>query len=303
MKYIPANTGGGGILLWGCCCCGGLPFIGIILGLVMVVPFTIMLVISNTIIAIIHMFPELYYLYFTTIVTKKIGPNIKTLMVLTLWLPVLLYPLLTFISSVGVGIVVGLFGPSVATFSESGYCFWKTIYEVIKWLNFMIEWFWHKNHTDFFDTLEKHRGQYDGETFDIKLHKLPICLVMSLYGFFSCGLCCGALLLLKSPLILFRTYYYIWYAFTCCDIAIALLLFVPMLILNVLLPAIWAITIIALIIAGFFAGTYVFYPTYIENIMAGCKKTIVMIKRANSLMNDYLGFTNTSEASCLFRIC
>lgn len=289
-KHIPSSDNSCKFLTWGFLCCGGLPILGILIGILLVIPITIIISLTYTTIAIIFMFPEMGHIYYAIITTHHIGPNLKVICSSVAWILVLIYPIITLLVSTIVGICVGLFGPCVDIFENSGYFFWETIYHVFKIVFQMIEWFWELNFEHIFEFLREFRTSPDGSPFDIKLHMVPACILTSFVGFWVDGICIGCIILIKSPLILGKTYYYVWHSYMSInDIKWQLFSFIPMIVLNIILPLLWIITILLIIVVGFFAGVYVVYPTYTKGIKEGFKGIWVVIKKSHEWSNEYLG--------------
>ena len=106
--------------------------------LLWVVPVTLFITLCNSITAIIW-FP--YYLvmsYWTLLVTPKFGPNLKFLLFLVAPVPALLFPAVTLVASLVVGLVlsmVGTWSPNPCTDNIFGE-------DVAKWARDIVGSFW-----------------------------------------------------------------------------------------------------------------------------------------------------------------
>ena len=262
--------------LWSSSCCGCLPIIGLIIGLIVVIPITLVTTIINTILSIIYTPIHWILIYYTIIRTDHIGPNLKVLGCIFMWIPILLFPLIVLFSTIVTAVGGSIFYPTYVSFDRDGYKFWKIFYHTVHKTFKLEQHYWKFNHEIFYEWLREHRIERPGvEPFDIKLHKIPVCIVCAVCGVIFDGFMITCIIIINSVPVLFKTYYYVW-KFYCesGDKTTKVFCLFPVLIAQVFMPFGWIFVMIILILVSWFVGLYLIYPAYKEGFVAAMKKNM-----------------------------
>lgn len=101
------------------CCCGGLPFYGLLKGLICVIPCTLSVTLSATAISLVLLPYDFFHIYWAIAKTKIVGPNITIVAMFLLPLPLLAWPILVLIVSFSISFFYSLFAPVCFTFDRN----------------------------------------------------------------------------------------------------------------------------------------------------------------------------------------
>jgi hypothetical protein len=259
-------------------------------GLVLCIPITLCETVACTGIVLASFFPHLGLIYYTTIRTDRLGPNLKVVGCLTFWLLALLWPFLLFFLTLFGAFFGSIFYPVFATFEKSGYFFWETGCEDVKASWKAMKFVWTLHYKDFPEFLKEKRQPHPGvEPYEIRFHKLPLCLLAAACGCLIDGVCVGAVLLARALPILGMTYYHVWRGYAeIDDLLWRLLCFIPVLLLRALIPVGWLLVMIALLIFGFMLGACAPWPAYKDGFVAAMKASWGWVLAADDLTSAYL---------------
>lgn len=285
--YIPKDQAV--FIIWFMTGCGCLPVVGMLIGLFMMIPVTIVLTLTCTAISLVYTFVHLPLIYYTVVRTDTIGPNLKVIGCLTLWIPIILWPFIVFFVAVGSALGGSFIYAIYKTFAEDGYCFWKTVYHIGRKTIKMVYKYWKFNHKNVIEYLSEERQPHPGIVpIDIKLHKIPLCLLAAIYGVFVDGFAIAFIVISKSPLILIKTYAYIWKFYVDSEGECILMCIIPMIVAQLIIPLVWLCAIIVFVIAGFGVGVYVAWPAYQTGPSAAIKKSWEIITDVDKMTGEYI---------------
>ena len=286
--------------LWVLCCCGCLPLIGLIKGLITVVPSTIIHAIPCFLISVILLPHDIYYTYASILRSKKIGPNITVLGMLLLPIPLLLWPECVLIAYFLVGAGYGLFVPIAKTFEEKYNLFCGGIYETLTDGCKNVSEFWHFNYNSYFTYLADFRSYKLGEgekPFDISLIELFIGLVIGTSGAIIDGILFILLTAIKIVPGLGRSYYQLWKWYcefirkcqkSCLDFVWFGLMFPTFILANAVIPIGVALVAVFICLSGFFIGLSAGWVAHEEGIPQAYTKMIKWAKDYDEESNDWI---------------
>lgn len=75
-------------------CCAGLPLLALVKGVLLLVPVLVCCWVPCTVIAVICVPHDIFYTYFSILKTQRLGRNVKTLALLLLPIPLVLWPVI-----------------------------------------------------------------------------------------------------------------------------------------------------------------------------------------------------------------
>jgi hypothetical protein len=278
--------------------CGGYPIIGLVIGLITFIPYTIISTLFNTFIAVITFPHDVFYTYYTLLSTQRIGPNLKFVGTITLWIPMIVYPHAVFITSLIVGLAVGLFYPLGLTFCEHGYYFWKILYDVGVFCYDEMKYFYDFQMRSSFTYLKEWREPYNGEVYDIKFYRIPIGFIMACWGAIFNGIVITFIIIINSPFIFMKTMYELWNLYVHSGCEWGIICIVPFVLANIVLPIITVLAIIGACVASFIYGLSVAFSAYTDGFTAAYNKSIENVKTVHKWIIDYTG---VSCAKCFNR--
>jgi len=180
-------------ILWICFCCGCLPIIGIFKMIIAMPPCIIFETIPNTIGAIIMVPHDVFYTYYTVLVTKQYGPNLKIFAMLLLPAPLVAWPPLVCIGTLIWSMGYSIFQAQAYTFDSQYNLFCGGILEIWEDSFKHVKSFWEFNYNSYFDYLAKFREPLkDGEVpFDINVCQIIVGLFV-----------CFTVILIDTPSII-----------------------------------------------------------------------------------------------------
>ena len=304
----------------GCFICLIFPLIGLFKGLICVVPCTVWMTIANTLISIVHIPWNFYHTYAGLAKTPQLGPHIRVVILLTVWIPILLTPPATLIGSLLVALVYSLFYPTVVTFSGSrGDCdniFTSGIATVYAdcFFNFpqsFMKALW----TDYFDYLKHYRDtprkitirNEQGETveinepFDIPVYWIPLSLVFSAVGIIINLPAAIVISLFKVIPATIRLYYHMWKFYGELGCGFMFLFLAPFIIANVLAPVVAVLGVVGFWILGIGMGVCATGTAYRHGFEMGFRRIIHTVYELDHITN-HLVF-DCDGCLVMFKLC
>ncbi|XP_043693514.1 uncharacterized membrane protein At3g27390 [Telopea speciosissima] len=175
---------------------------------------TVIILIGNSSV-ILGLWPaHVFWTYYCVAKTKKFGLVLKILVLISLPLPLVLWPIFAIVGSLLAGVGYGYFTPLIATFEAAGnqvenkllHCVvdgsWSTIEGSCTVVRDFTDFCFH-SYFSYMDELTEEVPE-DEKPMSIKLWKLPACLFVSLLAVPVDVLLVTAVALWKSPLMLFK---------------------------------------------------------------------------------------------------
>ena len=258
-------------LLWILCCCGCLPIIGLIQGIIIFVPITLMLLLSCPLISFVFLPPTVVMGFYTYVSTPRLGPKIKILGCLLVPIPLILWPALVIVISLFAGIGLGLFSPMLLAFDEKYELFCGTIIHVFKAACDWIQEFYEFSKDSVFNEFRSYREPYEGQPWDISLGTLFISVFMAFAGLVIDGVVISLTgVALFIPCFL-RMYYEYIKLYLCGkgNGLEAIMYFLPWVIGLALVPVAAVLGLAIVIIGGFLYGMYAAVENYQKGAGAG----------------------------------
>lgn len=248
--------------------------------------------------------------YYCVAKTKRLGLVQKILLLVALPLPLVLWPVLGIIVSLLGGIGYGFIAPLTATFEAAGgniedklfHCFVGGCWSTIKGSGTVVRDFtdlcFH-SYFSFMDELSEKVPENE-KPMDIKLSKLPSCLLVSLIGLPVDVILITALALWKSPYMLFKGWKRLLEDLVGREGPFSEIAYVPFAGLSIILwPLAVAGAVIAAFISSFFLGLYGGFIVYQEDsIQLGFAYIVSAVSLFDEYANDLL---YVREGSCLPR--
>ncbi|XP_048328643.2 uncharacterized membrane protein At3g27390 isoform X2 [Ziziphus jujuba] len=248
--------------------------------------------------------------YYCMARSKKLGLVLKILVLLSLPLPLVLWPLLGIVGSLLGGVGYGIFTPLIATFESSGenfsdkfyHCFadgcWSTIKGSLTVVQDFTDFCFHSYFSYMDDLIEKIPA--DAKPMDIKLARLPSCLLACLVGVPVDVLFITAVSLWKSPYMLFKGWKRLLEDLIGREGPFLETVCVPFAGLAIMLWPLAVIgAVIGAVISSFFLGLYSGIVVHQEDsLLMGLSYIIAVISMFDEYVNDLLYLR---EGSCLPR--
>ncbi|XP_044494303.1 uncharacterized membrane protein At3g27390 [Mangifera indica] len=268
------------------------------------------IVISNSSV-IIGLWPTHFlWTYYCVVRTKRLGPVLKIVVLIVLPLPLILWPIIGIIGSLLGGISYGFFTPLFATFEVAGenftdkfyHCFvdgcLSTIKSSCRSVQDFIDFCFH-SYFSYMDELSE-KVPEDEMPMDIKLKKLPSCILASLVGVLVDVPLITVVALWKSPYMLFKGWKRLLEDLIGREGPFLDTVCVPFAGLAILLwPLAVVGAVIAAIISSFFLGLYAGVIVQQEDsLQMGLAYVVSIVSLFDEYVNDLLYL---SEGSCLPR--
>jgi len=287
--------------LWIFCCCGGLPIIGFIKGLIIVIPVTILSIFGFTGIALILLPHDIFLTYRALIRTSIIGKNLKVLCVLLLPFALAGWPILVLFSSCCFGFLYSFIGATFKTFDSNYNLFFGGIIETFKDVLEIIKEFWHFNYHSYFCYLIEIEEKEVEEPFDIHIIKIIIGLLLACYGSIVGIIVFTPMWLIKLIPSITKIYYY-YIKFIKNLSLFNLIMYSIYLILGFcLIPALGVLTILLYIGYALFGGIECAIEGYKYNYIRGLftiwEYIYIIDKETNSFIfnKEFTCFPDCSE--------
>ncbi|GIL44676.1 hypothetical protein Vafri_2204, partial [Volvox africanus] len=159
--------------------------VGFLKGAVVLVPVALLTIPSWFLATILHWPRAFVATYLTVAVTQRLGPNLRTLALVVLPVPLVAWPLATAIASVMFSLGVGFFWPLWATVAlgsllEGDKLLTTAVLEPLDLAKACALEVWKFNDLKYFTHLDELRRPYYGEPLDVSLVRLLIAAVLSL---------------------------------------------------------------------------------------------------------------------------
>ncbi|PKA49174.1 putative membrane protein [Apostasia shenzhenica] len=293
-----------------------LPFFFLLLALgvikaAVIGPVVATLVFVGNVTVIIGLWPaHFFWTYYCVAKTKKLGLALKIFVLIGLPMLFFLWPLVGILGSMLVGIGYGYFTPLIATFEAVGeqvidklyHCFidgcWSTLTGACTLVRDITDICFH-SYFSFMDELCANVAD-DEKPLDIKLTRLPSCLLVSLLGVPIDVLAITMLALLKSPYMLLRGWQRLFLDLIGREGPFLETVCVPFAGLAIIL---WPLAVIGsavvAFICSFFLGFYSGVIVYKENsLQMGLAYIVAVISLFDEYTNDLLYLR---DGSCLPR--
>ncbi|GMG98766.1 hypothetical protein Nepgr_000606 [Nepenthes gracilis] len=248
--------------------------------------------------------------YYCMVNTKRFGMALKILILLLLPVPLILWPIVGIAGSILGGIGYGYFAPLIATFEAVGenvadkfyHCFvdgfWSTLEGSFTVLRDLVDFCFH-SYFSFMDELSEkmHAGE---KPMDIRLSRLPGCLLVILLALPADVLSITAVALWKSPYMLCRGWQRLLQDLLGREGPFLETVCVPFAGLAIIL---WPIAVIGAVMSAFIASFFLaFYAGAIvqqeDSICLGLAYIVAVVSLFDEYANDLLYL---KEGSCLPR--
>ncbi|KAI4331555.1 hypothetical protein MLD38_029734 [Melastoma candidum] len=289
-------------------------FLLILLGLVkaaIVAPIVVCIITTGNSAVIIGLWTAHFiWTYYCVISTKRLALILKILVLLLLPVPLVLWPVVAIIGSLLGGVAYGVFSPLLATFEAVGenvadklfHCFadgfWSTIEGSLTIVRDFTDFCFH-SYFSFMDELRETIGP-DEKPLDIKLSKLPCCMLACPVGVLVGVPSITAIAILKSPLMLLKGWKRLMEDLIGREGPFLETVCVPFAGIAILLwPLACVGAVIAAIVASFFLGLYSGVIVYQEDSLhMGLAYAVAVVSLFDEYVNDLLYLR---EGSCLPR--
>ncbi|KAL5794371.1 hypothetical protein ACOSP7_002965 [Xanthoceras sorbifolium] len=279
---------------------------GVIIGPVVVA----IIVISNSAV-IIGLWPAHFiWTLYCVLRTKRLGPFFKMVMLVALPVPLILWPIVGIAGSVLGGIGYGFFAPLIATFEAVGenvadkcyHCFVDGCLSTIRGSCMAVQDFTDLCFHSYFSYMDElsEKVPEDEKPVDIRLSKLPSCILVSLIGVPVDVSLITAVALWKSPYMLFKGWKRLLEDLIGREGPFLETVCVPFAGLAILL---WPLAVVgaftASVISSFFLGLYAGVIVHQEDsFQMGLAYIVSVVSLFDEYVNDLLYL---SEGSCLPR--
>jgi len=282
--------------IWALCCCGCLPIIGLIKGLIVVIPVSILSVFGFTGIALVLLPHDIVYTYRALIKTSIIGINLKILAFLLLPIALVAWPVLVLFVSCCFGFFFGLFGPVVKTFDSKYDLFFGGISDIIYDTLYFIENFWDFNYHSFFIYLLKIEDRKVNEPFDINIIQLILSLILACYGSIVGVIVLSVMWFIKLIPTIYRLYRYLIELLLEFSLVVIFMFSIFFILGFCCVPALGVASILLYIGYALFGGIRCAIEGYKYNFLRGLISIWDTIHCFDSITNSYIFNT---ENSCL----
>ena len=275
-------------LLWIFCCCGGLPLLGIIKGIIIVIPILLISTFGFTWVAIILLPHDIVLTYRALFKTSIIGINLKILGMLILPIALIAWPIFVFFISYIFGFFYGLFCPTIKTFDTKYDLLFGGFVDVFEDVFGYIKKFWKFNYDSFFAHLREIENRKTEEPFDISFIRIIICLIIAIYGSIVGIVVFFLMWVIKLIPAIFRLYKILFEKYGNLEALEKLAFLILFIIAIILVPVIGILTIFAYIGYGFFGGINCAIEGYKYNLGRGIISIFNYIHKIDSWTNEII---------------
>lgn len=286
--------------LWFCCCCGGLPFLGLIQGLLVFIPVTLFLTLGTTLIAIIFWPQDVLFTFITLYHTPKLGTNLKVVSFFLVIVPLILWPVMVSLAFLVLGLGFGLFYPVYKVFDESA-CLLESLIKIWPETYQLLKSFWKYNSESYFEYLEKYRNYElaEGEEpLEIHIDSIFGGLLLVLISMLVDGLIISLLAIVKFIPILFATYWKFFDMYFSADSIWICTCFIPFMVANLLILVISPICLTMVIVGSFLLGFRTGYIALTEGFAKGAHAIWDSILAFDTMTNRYIFGTEFTIFCC-----
>ncbi|KAF8409789.1 hypothetical protein HHK36_005868 [Tetracentron sinense] len=268
----------------------------------------VIIVIGNSAV-ILGLWPaHVLWTYYCVAKTKRLGMVLKILLLISLPVPMVLWPIFGIIGSLLAGVGYGIFTPLIATFEAVGekvtdkllHCSvdgcWSTLEGSCTAVRDFTDFCFH-SYFSYMDELSD-KVPTDEKPIDIRLSKLPSCLFVSLLAVPIDVLLITAVALWKSPCMLFKGWQRLFEDLIGREGPFLELVCVPFAGLAVIL---WPIVVVGAIITAFICSFFLgFYAGVVVHQEDSLRMGLAYIVSVVSLFDEYTNdLLYLSEGSCL----
>ncbi|KAJ7565735.1 hypothetical protein O6H91_02G072700 [Diphasiastrum complanatum] len=254
--------------------------------------------------------PFVFWTYRSTAMTKKLGLSLKLLLLISLPVPLIIWPVVVFIGSLLVGFGYGFFTPLIATFEAVGEgreqklynCFMDGMLGTIKGSCTVVrdftDWCYH-SYPAYLDDF-RHELPKDGKPYNIKILEVPRCVLVGLLGLLIDVPIIGLLALLKSPLMLIKGWGKLLKNFITTHGTCTKAVCVPFAGISIILwPLVVVSGFLCALMSSFLLGLYGAVVVYQESsFRSGLAYIVAIVAEFDEYTNDVL---DLQEGSCLPR--
>ncbi|XP_057826028.1 uncharacterized membrane protein At3g27390 isoform X2 [Cryptomeria japonica] len=251
-----------------------------------------------------------FWTYYSLARTKKIGPILKAVMLVTLVVPIILVPVTVVLGSILVGLAYGLVAPLMATFEAVGeghenkfiHCIVDGTLTTVKGSCTVVRDFTDVCFHSYFSLMDELHDQppKDGKALDIDLLQLPGCVLAGLLGILLDVPIITLIAIWKAPYMLLKGWFRLVQDFIGREGLFFDVACLPFASLAILL---WPLAVVGTVLAAFFSsfciGLYGAVVVYQEgSIQLGSKYIVSAIALFDEYSNDLL---HMREGSCFPR--
>lgn len=274
--------------IWVCCCCGCLPLLGIIKGIIIVVPIFIISLLGFTGAAIILLPHDIFLTYKALCKTSVIGINIKIMAMLLLPIALFSWPIFVAFAGSLFGIIYGLFCPTVRTFDYRYNLIYGGIVDVFHDTLYYIDKFWDFNYDSLFTYLSDIETRKEDNPFDISIIQIIIGLILAGYGSVVGVIVCSLLWVIKLIPCIYRLYYYLFKKY--CELkGLDMLLYSLLFLIAIaLIPEVGVLTILGYIGFGLYGGIFCAIEGYKHNIGRGIISIWISLRNCDYQTNKWI---------------
>ncbi|KAG4089927.1 hypothetical protein H8356DRAFT_1715180 [Neocallimastix lanati (nom. inval.)] len=251
------------------CFYGGISIIGLIKGLIILVPVLILSIFGFTGIALILLPHDVYFTYRVLLKTSIIGINLKFLYVLLLPLALVGWPILVLFLSICFSFIYSFLSPIVKTFDSDYELTFGGIYETFKEMEYYIEMFWDFNKKKFFSYLLDIERREVNEPFDINIIQIIIELFLACYGSVVGIIVLTPIWLIKLIPLVIRLYYIFIKWIMELSLHTFIMFSIFFIIYFCLIPAIGVSSILICVVYSLFGGIQCAIEGYKHNFLRG----------------------------------
>ena len=282
--------------IWICCCCGCLPLLGIIKGIIIVVPIFIISLFGFTGAAIILLPHDIFLTYKALCKTSVIGINLKIMAMLLLPIALFSWPIFVAFGGSLFGIIYGLFCPTVRTFDYRYNLIYGGIVDVFEDTLYYIDKFWDFNYESYFNYLSDIETRKVDNPFDISIIQIIIGLILAGHGSVVGVIVCSLLWIIKLIPCIYRLYYYLFKNY--CELkGLDMLLYSLLFLIAIaLIPAVGVLTILGYISYGLYGGIFCAIEGYKHNIGRGIISIWIYLRTCDYQTNKWIF---NCEYSCI----
>ncbi|GMI69172.1 hypothetical protein like AT4G12680 [Hibiscus trionum] len=274
-------------------------------------PVAVVVIVAGNSAVAVGLWPAHFiWTYFTVARTKRLGMVLKIVVLVSLIVPLVLWPVVAVVGSLVGGLGYGFFAPLIATFEASGqnamdkchHCFADGCLSTIKGsCTVVVDFtdFCFHSYFSYMDELSEKMPR-DEKPMDVKLLKLPGCLLVGLIGMLVDVPVITAVTLWKSPYMLFQGWKRLFEDLIGREGPFLETVCVPFAGLAILLwPLAVVGAVVGAIIASFFLGFYAGVIVHQEDsVHMGLSYIISVVSLFDEYVNDLLYLR---EGSCLPR--
>jgi len=255
------------------CLCLVYPIIGLIKGLLLVVPTAIIWILPTIVISIISLPWIAFHSYVTAFITPRLGWKIKVVFLFTLPVPLIIWPPFAIIGSILGGVFYGLFRPMICTYTSEDFVLTSGISEPIRESLSYVKSFTDLVFNGYFTFCQEYRNlNWSGKPFDIDFIGMFVGLFIGICGVSFIGISWTIIGIAKLIPCMIRGYIQLWiWYFKLSECTSFALWFFVFLFGNLLMPEASVLIMLTYILFGFYLGAYSAVEAYNSGVIAAFK--------------------------------